>query len=240
MTMSNFGALTDHFGILAIESGEGTLADVLTLTESSAVPDAQSRANAEDENGDIAASSFFGNSDGALKTASTTFSVNKGELSTALLKLGQVATGKVVETIAIGTDNQGWPTVTVGGKLGAEEMCTDILQTFALPAYTIKPCKRAQLIGFTVGVGCKLTSSELSASVTLAQDEDGLGEPVAHGVSGGEYTVTANFVRVTAAPSWTVSGNGLEETQEPGVEEGQAAYHTATATAAGTLTRETA
>ena len=231
--MANFGALTDHFGILT------TLADVLTLKESSAVPDPQNRADAEDENGDIAASSYFGNSAGALKTASTTFSVNKGDLNTALLKLGEVAVGKVVESITIGTDNQGWPTVTVGGKLGTEEMCTDIFQTFVLPSYTIKPCKRAQLIGFTIGVGCRLISSELSASVTLAQDEDGLGEPVAHGVSGGEYTVAANLVRITAAPSWTVSGSGLTETQEPGVDEGQAAYHTATATAAGTLTRET-
>ena len=236
--MSNFGALTDHFGILTIVSGGGTLADVLTLTTAPLAPDAQSRANAEDENGDIAASSYFGNSDGAIKTVGNTFTVTKGDLNTALIKLGQVTAGKCIETFTLGTNNEGWPTITVGGKIGLQTMCDDFLQTFTLPSYTIKPCKRAQLIGFTIGAGCKLTSSELSASVSLAQTEDGLGEPVAHGVSGGEVTVTANFVRVTAVPSWTVSGSGLTETQKPGVDEGQAAYHTATATAAGTLTRD--
>ena len=60
---SQFGAKTDHFGILA--DGEGTLGDVLEIIDSSATPDAQSRADA-DENGDIAAATWHGNTDGAL------------------------------------------------------------------------------------------------------------------------------------------------------------------------------
>jgi hypothetical protein len=235
--MSDFGALTDHFGILAIVDGAGTLADKLKLVDSTNTPVADSRADANDENNDIAASTFYGA--GSLSEASSTFAVVTGGVDTALLQLGEVATAKTITSIEITTSNDGFPQVTVSGTLGTETMDTSILQTFTMPTYTINGRKQAQAIGFTVGVGCKLTGSSLSGTIELAQQEDGLGEPAAHGVSGGTVEVTADFVRVTAAPSWTVTGVGLTETQVPGVSEGQAAYHTASGTAAGTLTRDT-
>jgi hypothetical protein len=99
-----------------------------------------------------------------------------------------------------------------------------------MPSVVITGAKRAQPLEFTVGEGCKLTGSSLSATLDLAQQEDGLGEPVAHGISGGVLAISADLVRVSAAPSWTPAVTWTE-TQAPGVDEGQAAYHTASAAA---------
>ena len=238
---NDFGALTDHFGILAIDDGAGVLGDVLKLVASSKVPMADSRADAMDENNDIAASTYFGA--GSLFAASSTFELVSGDLDTELLKLGELSAGVCAVSIALTTSNTAWPRIVVSGTLGTETMVApsaSLLNTFTLPEYDIIARKQAQAIGFAAGVGCKLTGSGLTATINLAQANDGLGEPSAHAVDGGTIVVTANFVRVTAACSWTVSGDGLTETQVPGADEGQAAYHTASGAAAGTLTRDAA
>jgi hypothetical protein len=239
--MPNFGALTDHFGILAIVDGAGTLGDILELIASPKTPDPMSRADAPDENGDIAASTWYGNTAGALYEASSTFTVTSGTLDTALLKLGELSTGVVVTGIDGGTDNGGWPTITVKGKLGTEAIVapTGKLNTWTLPSWSIVGAKRAQLIDFTVDVGTRCTSSGFAASIDLAQTPDGLGEPVAHGVSGGVCTLSANIQSVTAAPAWTLAGDWTE-TQAPGADEAGAAYHTGTGTAEQILERDAA
>jgi hypothetical protein len=107
MAMSNFGALTDHFGILAIVNGGGTLADVLTLTASSKTPDAQGRADALDENNDPAASTWFGNTEGDLFDASSTFVCKTGSFNLNLLKGGEITVGKVITSIEVGTSQDG-------------------------------------------------------------------------------------------------------------------------------------
>jgi hypothetical protein len=227
--MSNFGALTDHFG----------LADTnLVLVASSKVPVASRRADAQDENGDIAASAFYGNSAGELFEVSNTYALKSGSLDTGSLQIGEVSSGLVATTGEITTDNGSWPQITLSGTLGAEDVCavSGYENTFSFPSYTILGCKRAQPMGFTV-TGGRLTGCILSGSIELAQQENGLGEPVAHGVSGGTVEVSADFVRTSTAPAWTV-GAGLTETQAPGADEGQAAFHTASATAAGTLSRD--
>lgn len=237
--MANFGALTDHFGILALVDGAGTLGDILELTASSKTVDPMSRADAEDENGDIAASKWYGNTAGTLYEASSTFSVVHGTLDTALLKLGELATGVVITGIDGSIDNGGWPTITVKGKLGTKAIVAPSgkLNTWKLPSWSIVAAKRAQLIDFTVGAGCKCTSSGFSASITLAQTEDGLGEPVAHGVSGGVCTLSANLTAITGSPSWTLAGDWTE-TQAPGADEAQAAYHTGSGAAEQILERD--
>jgi hypothetical protein len=237
--MSNFGALTDHFGILAIVDGAGTLADHLELVASSNVPAADSRANANDENNDIAASSFYGA--GGLSEASCTYAVCKGSLKTQLLKLGELSAGVCAVSAAITTSGAGWPQLVVSGTLGCETMVapTGKLNTFTLPTYTIVNRKQAQAIGCTIDAACRLTGSSLTCTIELAQQEDGLGEPAAHGVSGGVKAITADMVAVTGVPAWTV-GEGFTETQAPGVEEGQAAYHTGSGAAEGTLARDSA
>jgi len=229
--MSNkFGALTDHFSLAS---------DDLVLVDSSEVPVAQDRTDAQDENGDITASAFHGNTAGDLKEVSCTYALKSGSLNLNTLYLGELETGLVATSLEASTSNTEWPQITISGTKGVEDVCNpDSAGTrFQLPNITLQGCKRAQIMGFTVGDNCKLTGSSLSASIELAQQEDGEGEPVAHGVSGGTYEVSADFVGITASPSWTVTLAGLTETQTPGSAEGQAAWHTGSGTAAGTLTR---
>lgn len=230
--MANFGALTDHFGILAIVDGGGTLGDKLELTASSKTPEAMSRADAPDENGDIAASTWYGNTAAALFDVSCTYTVTSGTVDTSLLFGGEVSTGIVISSIAVATTNGGWPTITVTGKLGTEAIVapTGFTNKWTMPKFTITGAKRAQALAFTVGADCRMTDSSVEGSLDLAQAEDGLGEPAAHGISGGTLTMNVTFTTVTGAASWTLTGD-WEETQAPGAEEGQAAYHTATATA---------
>jgi hypothetical protein len=236
---SGFGAYTDHFGILAITSGEGTLADVLEITGSSKTPDAQSRAEATDANGDPAAATWYGNTAGELYDASNTFVCKSGSFSTAVLKCGELTAGSVVTSIEISTSNDGWPQITVSGKLGAETIVapTGLKNTWTFPAVTVTGAKRAQLLGFTVGTDGALTGSSLSGAVDLAQQEDGEGEPVAHGVSGGLLTQTAQLVYVSGAPTWT-KGASFTETQAPGSDESQASYITTSATAEAIWSRD--
>jgi hypothetical protein len=240
--MSDFGALTDHFGVLAMTAGAGTLDDILVLVDSSKDPASDSEADATDENNDPAATTYYGAGD--IEEASSTFDVIKGDFDTALILLGEIDTGKCIESVAATTSNTAWPRIVVSGKLGCETMVapTGKLNTFTNKSVTIANRKQAQPLGFTVGNGCKLTGSSMTSTIELAQTEDGLGEPAAHAVSGGKVVVTGEFVRVTAAPSWTVTspGIGLTQTKAPGLAEGQAAYHTASAEARGTIVRDTA
>ena len=223
-----FGALTDHFGILAIVNGAGTLADCLTLVGSSKTPIALSRADAQDENGDITASSWFG-APATMFEASSTFAVKSDSFSLNLLKCGYIATTKAILSIDVKTENGAWPQITVSGRLGCIDPAT--LKTYTLPAFTISGKKQAQPIGFTVTAGCKLTGSGFSASVDFAEQADGVGVPCAQDVSGGVLTGSGDFVGVTAVPAWTVTGiTGAVETQAPGNDEPQAAYSTGTGT----------
>lgn len=233
MSYEPFGGRTDPFGIATSD---------LILQESSEETDALSRADAQDENGDIAASTWHGNTEGALKTISATYLLKSGALELDTLKLGEITgTPNVVrETIEASTENGDWPKITVSGKSGTQTITAPdgFLNTFTLPKITLTGAKRAQLISFTTAEGCRLTGSSLSASVDLAQVEDGLGEPAAHGLSGGIAEISADFVAVTTAPGWTVTGD-FTETQPPGDSEGQAAYHTGSGKAEMVLERDT-
>jgi len=237
---AQFGALTDHFGILAIVDGEGTLADKLELIDASKTPDAMSRADAPDANGDIAASTWYGNTAGALAEASGTFLLKSGTLSSSLLKGGELAVGKTVLSVAINTSNGDWPKIVISGKLGTEAITepTGKLNTWTFPEFSIVAAKRAQELAFTTGADCSLTDSSISGSLDLAMVPDGVGEPAAHGISGGPLTMGATFTAIEAAASWTLAGDWTE-TQAPGAAEGQAAYHTATATAEMIWERDT-
>ena len=236
---AQFGAKTDHFGILDIADGVGTLGDVLEIIDSSATPDAQSRADATDENGDIAAATWHGNTDGALQEASSTFVLKGASLDTAKLVAGEIEVGKIITSIEVATSNGDWPKITVSGKIGTKAVVAPPLlkNTWKFPTFTITGAKRAQLLGFTVGEDCKLSDSSISGSVDIAQHEDGVGEPIMHGVSGGMLTMSANLTAIEAAASWTHPASWTE-TQKPGTTEGQAAYHTASVTAESVWERE--
>lgn len=223
MPYSAFGAQTDHFGILAIVLGEGTLDTVLELVNSSKTLIPKSKAEAADENGDSAAATWYG-APGTMYEASSTFAVKTGSFNLNVLKCGYIASTKAVLSIDVKTENGAWPQLTVSGRLGCVDPAT--LKTYTLPDLTIYGKKQAQALGFTVTAGCKLTGSGLTASVEFAEQADGLGVPVAQDVSGGALAGTGDFVGVTAAPAWTVTLSGATETQAPGSEEPQAAYNT--------------
>jgi hypothetical protein len=232
--MSFFGALIDHFGLATLDTD-------LKVVASSKEPVEQSRADAQDENGDVAASAFYGNTAGTLYEVSNTYALKGGSIDLATILLGETATGTIRESVEVSTSNSEFPQITVSGKIGAQDVTdpSGKTSTFALPAITINGIKQAQLLGFTVSAG-RLTGSSLEASIELAQQDDGVGEPIAHGLSGGTGTVTAEFVRVnSSAPAWTVTLSGATESKKPGVDEGQAAFHTTTAAYGFTLTRGT-
>jgi len=220
--MSNFGALTDHFSIATTD---------LILIESSLSPDVESVATALDENGDLAARQEYGNDGGAIKTANCTYLLKSGTLDLATLSVGELEEGVAVESISVATSNGDWPRVTVVGKLGMDEFQAPTGKTAAaaLPTLTITGGKFAQPLSFTVGAGCKLNSCSFSAAAEIARADDGLGEPAAFGASfNAPPEITAEFVRITTQPSWTVSG-ALTQTQAPTTVQPQAAYHTSTA-----------
>jgi hypothetical protein len=245
--MSNWGALTDHFGILAIANGEGTLATVLKLKVSPKTPIAHSRSEAEDENGDVAAAKWYG-APNTMFEASSTFEVVGGTLPLELLKLGEVTVGKIIDSIEIGTDNGEWPTLTVSGRLGCIAVVApeEKLNTYSLPEINIVAIKAAQFFGGTSGGGfaaasnTKLTSSSMSFSIDIAETTDGLGVPCAHGVSGGLAELSADIVSITAAPGWTLDTDYWTQTQAPGTEESSNEYHTGSGTAEAILERDAA
>jgi len=246
---SSFGAITDHFNILAIVHGVGTLADVLSLVASSRKPRAQNRADAQNEDADIVASAYSGNTAAAIEEVSCTYALKSGSLPFTELTIGELAAQIFASSIAITTANGAWPQIVVSGFLGLETMTAPASKTnkFTLPAITINGVKQAQLMGFTIAAGGRLIGSGITFNCEMAEQADGLGEPVAHGVSGGTGEVTAEFVKVEASqPDWTLAASLTgttflaEVTQEPGADEGQAAWHTTSAAAQFILTRTAA
>lgn len=248
--MSTFGALTDHFGILDIVDGGGTLGDILELVDSSKKMRAESRADARDENNDIIASSVFGNDAKAIFEVSCVYAVKSGTLDLSLIKLGELDTGILALTLEAATSNGEWPQITVGGLLGTEAIVapTGKLNTFTLPGVDIVGIKQAQQLGFTCTY-LRLTGSSLSMAVESAEQADGLGEPVAHGVSGGTGEGSAEFVKVVddapvfaLAPPITTAKWLAAITEDPasGAKEPQAAYHTVSAAFVFTIVRDDA
>jgi len=223
--MANFGALTDHFSLAAT---------IGTLVESSKTPVANSRADALDENGDIAAAAWYGNTHGDLYEASCTYQVDTTGVTVATLKLGEKSTGVVITSIEISTSNGDWPKITVSGILGTGAL--EQGKTYAMPTGTVAAKKQAQLIaGITLTSG-KLTSASLSASCDLATANDGAGEPVAHGVSGAVATATAEAVAITNESPVLAADTGWNITTGSALNEPQAAWHTGSISVEKTLT----
>lgn len=245
---SSFGAITDHFGILALTHGAGTLADVMVMVASSLKPRAQNRADAQDENADIVASAYSGNTANEIKEVSCTYALKSGTLPLTELTIGELAVQVFASSLAVSTANGSWPQIVVTGVLGLETITVPSGKTnkFILPGITITGIKQAQLLGFTIAAGGRLIASSITFNCESAEQMNGLGEPVAHGNSGGTGTVTAEFVKVEASqPDWTLGATLTGTTflaavtQNPGAEEGQAGWHTTTAEAQFILTRGT-
>lgn len=230
--MANFGGITDHFGIATSD---------LVLVSSNKNLVAKNRADATDENADVVAATWYGAED--IFDIECVYALKSGTLNINTLKIGELEAGTIASGLTINTTNGGWPQFTMTGKLGCETVTapTGKANTWTLPSITLKGMKAAQPIGFTVSAG-KVTEVGAEFTCNIAEQTDGAGVPVAHGVDGAMMTVTAKFTNTAdAQPAWTVSLSGLTSTKEPdGATEGQAAYHTTEATAEKNLTRDSA
>ncbi len=232
--MTNFGALTDHFGLTGVG---GVLETIGELVASSKTPVAQSRADALDANGDIVASAWYGNTEGNLYEASCTYALKSGTLACADLKLGEVSAGVVITSIEIATSNAAWPQITVSGMLG----CAALEQgkKWPMPTVSINGKKQAQLMGLTITTG-ELTDCSMSASCDFVRQDDGEGEPVAYGVSGAVASASGTAVaNSTDSPVLAVAAD-WKRSQGSGLEEPQAAWNTTSMTVERLLTVEIA
>ena len=239
-----FGARTDHFELTATG---GPLEGVADVTGSSKTPAAQDRSDAEDANGDIAASAYYGNTAGELYEISNTYQFKSGvTYDLAALKLGELSSGTgagiVADSITVNTANgDSLPTIEFSGIMGNDPISNPVgfENTFTLPSVgSIVGRMQAQEMEFTTDDG-KLTSSSFTASIDIADASDGEGEIIAHGVSGGTMEISADFVGITTAPAWSLaSGSDFTITQDPGEEEPQSDWETGSGSAAGILSRD--
>lgn len=229
MASANFGALTDHFS--AISTG-------LVLIGSSKTPVAKSVAEALDENGDVAEHTIYGADD--IFDVSCEYEIHAASFDSGTLKLGEIVAGTAVSSITITTSNGAWPKVSISGRMGLETMIAPDgkANTYTLPSLTIIGAKAAQPLGFSVAGG-SLSGSSIEASAEIAESPDGLGVPAVHGISGASGTLNASFVRTPdETPAWTLTLTGATSVQEPGSEQAQAAYHTASAQAKFIIARD--
>jgi hypothetical protein len=233
-----YGALTDHFGLIG---ATGALYQKAVLVASSSTPVAKSVSRAQDANGDNAAEALAGQTAaGTLAEASCTYALDQATVNLNTLKLGELATGKIARTLSAVTSNSAWPQITVAGLINALTVVapTGKLNKFSiLDSIVLTNAKRAQLLDFTVGGDCRLTGSTYSASIETAEQANGVGVIVAHGISGGVVTQSCELVAVAAAATWT-PGITWKETQKPGADEGAAAWHTTSASAEKILARD--
>lgn len=219
--MSNFGATTDHWGLAV--TGE------FIVVESSKIPVSNSRADATDENGDIADAAWYGNTDGELFDASVTYALIGGTgIPAGALKIGQIETGKVVTSTEISTSNDGWPQVTISGIIGSGALEQD--KAYAIPDPAVLPRKQAQVCGAVAVTTGKLTSCSLTATCDWAQQDNGTGGPAAFGVGGGMLSATAEAVGISTEAPVLAAASGWTELNGTGIDEGQAAWHTCSIT----------
>jgi hypothetical protein len=231
--MANFGALTDHF--TEITTG-------LTLKDSSKIQTPKTRADAQDENGDICASTWHGAVD--IFDVSCEYELQSSTFNLSTLKLGEIdaVNNVVVDNITVTTSNNAQPRVVISGREGVSAITapSGFENTFTLPSITITAAFQAQVMGFTADTG-SLTDTSFTFTANIPESTDGLGVQAGHGVNGAMGTLTANFVRCPdEEPDWTLSLAGLTEVQDPALSqtEPDAAYHTATGTAEVIVARD--
>jgi len=228
--MANRGTLTDHFGLAS--------ASLILVDSSDKTPVAKSRAEATDENGDIADAEWYGGTD--IFDVSNVYALKSGTLNLNTLKLGEQEPGVIISSISVATDNGEWPKITVTGQLGNEAVTapTGKANTWTLPSITLTAIKSAQPMGFTVSAG-SLQNNTFEFSCDIAELTDGTGEPAAHGVSGAVGALSAELMNTAdEAPAVSLTLSGLTLSQGLSTIEPAAEYHTASFSAEVILARD--
>ena len=235
---NNFGALTDHWGLTDAAAALDGIAEVIA---SSSVPVAKSVERALNFAGDPVAEDGHGQTAaGTLADVSVTYRLTSGTLNLNTLMGGEIAANQIVNSIEINTSNTENPTIKFSGQLGTITVVapTGFLNTWSIAdSITITAAKYAQELGFTIAANCDLTSASYSVSLDISNTTDGVNTIVAQGVSGGVVAIGCEMTVTTGTASWTPGGTFIE-TQEPGADEPQAGYWTASAAAEKLIARD--
>jgi len=214
--MSGYGKGTDFFG-LATE-GETYYDADLTLIRSSTTPAPTSVVAVEDEDGNNAGEGTHAG-DGATKiTCEYKLNNPGGSIDLSTLKLGPATINSIevlFANIKVDTTNTDWPTITCEGYTAITN--NSEMPNFTFPSLTINAKKQAQELDFTTGANCKLNSSSLEFKGEYHYDLDEDGNVQGMAFTGGELDLSADFVEIDGACSWTLGGTWTE-TQAPGIE----------------------
>jgi hypothetical protein len=219
--MSGFSVGVDHFGLATAD---------LQLIESNNTPLPQTRETATDEDDNFVDEDQY---DGAAAEAvECLYELQSSTLNLNTLLLGHITNGGdelCAENITVTTSNGEWPKIRVAGYKDVTDFAN--WKDVVLPSITISGKKQAQLLDFTVGATCKLTSSQLAASAELSFTRDSAGDVSAMGFSGGEVTISGEAVEITGAVTWTPATTYIE-TQPPGANSTNITWATGTFEAA--------
>ena len=202
----------------------------------------ESVADAPDENGDVAARTYYGGSS-TIKDCSITLVLKSGTAPSSIVLGADTASGVTmwVTSVELTTGNGQWPTYVINWKEGLTNV-TGSKFTVALP--TVIPAKKAQPLGVAVATAkaltMKLTGSSASWTVDYAEQLDGQGEFAAASFSNGTATSTADGVIISGEAEWTAqSGWTIEDGAAP-VTSSNTAYDTTSASVSKFLAADAA
>jgi hypothetical protein len=230
----NWGGRTDHWGWTA---GVGPLASKAVVVNSSKEPRSKSRDNVEGGTGDIVDSEYYGA--GSIEEVSVEYLLT-ADLDLSDLYLGELETGKVINSITVPSNPKAGMKIVVAGQFGNAAIVKPdgLLSTYFLPSFSVGAGHFVYELGFAVTSG-EIQSATATFTAEISEEPNGLGEPQTHGISGAAATLTMEFAKpagtaaVTLDSFWTA-------TKAAGTTEAQNSWHTTTLTAEGTLTRTVA
>ena len=211
----------------------------LVPTAYSETPRAKSTADALDENGNVAARTYYGGS-ATIKDCSITLVLKSGSAPAAITLGAAAQATQFVTGVEVATGNSQWPTYIVTWKEGLTNV-TGSAFTVELPE--LIPAKKAQAIGVGVATTAattqKLTGSSASWSCDYAEQLNGQGEYAASAFSNGVATSSADGVVISGAPSWTAQTGWTVEDGAAPLEESNTDYGTSSATVSKFLAADT-
>lgn len=196
-----------------------------------------SEAQAQDENGDVAASTIYDTSAG--DAVSVTYAGSIGDTAGAIdlsgIKGGKVINGYVVTGMGVTTSNTDYPQIVISGQKTSTVDGDIAKYTHGI---TLNAGKGAQAFGATAGGTSRLTGSSASFAVQVARVMDSTGEEAAIDVYGGRVDATNTLVGVTGAPSATAD-TGFTLLGGPSEEESNTGYATGTVNLFKNITADT-
>jgi len=214
----------------------------LVPTAYNETPRAESVADATDENGDVAARTYYGGS-ATIKDCSITLVFKSGTAPSSITLGADTAQGtsRWINNVELTTGNGQWPTYVIQWKEGLTNV-TGSKFTVALPSVT--PTKTAQVLGVgpasSVSSTLKLTGSSASWSCSYNEQLDGQGEFAAASFSNGVASSSANGVVISGTPAWTAETGWTTEDGGAPIEETNTDYGTSSANVSKFLAADSA